>query len=176
MPDSLRRPIALSRAPTYPTTEQVEDAKRVLADVSKALEPAQRGSILARCSALLAHYWTPEMEERVQEAVARDWGIVLANEPIRALDAACHRYLAEEPRKRPTPGAIKAICDDILSEERRAYAVCRQIVRGAPEKPEKRGERATPQQVSEILAKRGWRKTPDGRLINPHERASEESA
>ena len=41
--------------------------------------------------------------------VAADWVEILAGMPQQALQQACVQYLRDEPRRRPTPGAILAL-------------------------------------------------------------------
>ena len=39
-------------------------------------------------------------------AIAKDWADVLEGLPQNYIDRACIRYLREEPKRKPTPGAI----------------------------------------------------------------------
>ena len=112
-------------------------AQRALADLDHRLRPADRNWISGRIAALLAHYWMPDMPERMQEAVARDWTDVLGHLPREAIEAACRDYLARDRRTRPVPGEILALAEthiggDLRNRDRlRACLDCQASKRGA---------------------------------------------
>lgn len=78
---------------------------------SPDLQPAPPGWISARVTALLHHYWMPEMSRGVAEAVAADWQEVLGGYPKAVIRAACEDWLRAETR-RPTPADIRKLCQD----------------------------------------------------------------
>jgi len=59
---------------------------------------------------LLSHYFRPEDDEAVMRAQAGDWIDILKGFPQYAIEKACREYLVEEPRRKPTPGAIVELC------------------------------------------------------------------
>ena len=78
-PDSLRRLVTREdyvAGDRYvwqpqPVPEECRHAAiRILADLERELAPAPREWISARIATLLAHYWTPDMPENLQAAVA----------------------------------------------------------------------------------------------------------
>ena len=62
--------------------------------------------IAGRIATLLSHYWRDDDPIELLTAMATDWVEVLAGMPQQALQQACIQYLRDEPRRRPTPGAI----------------------------------------------------------------------
>lgn len=60
---------------------------------------------------LLSHYFQPDNPVEVQQAALKDWVAALAPFPQATIERACERYLRNQPRRRPTPGDIRAICE-----------------------------------------------------------------
>lgn len=89
-------------------------------------------------------------------AIANDWVEILAGLPQFAIQEACLRYLRDEPRKRPSPGAILALARMSMPAPR--------IVASRPETPEPaRRDRVTAEAASEIMNAYGFRvKRMDG--------------
>lgn len=59
-----------------------------------------------RVVTLLSHYWRDDDPIELTAAIGRDWADVLEGLPQDAIQKACIRYQREEPRRKPTPGAI----------------------------------------------------------------------
>jgi hypothetical protein len=70
--------------------------------------------IAGRIATLLSHYWRDDDPMELLTAMATDWVEVLAGMPQSALQQACIQYLRDEPRRRPTPGAILDLARRIL--------------------------------------------------------------
>jgi len=79
-------------------------------------------------------------------ASADDWVEILSGMPQQALQDACLKYLRDEPRRRPTPGAILALA--------RAAMPRPTIV---PPVPEAKPPRVTKEQADEILRAANFR-------------------
>ena len=64
--------------------------------------------IAGRIMTLLSHYFQPENPAEVQEAALDDWVEALSPFSQQAIDGACKRYIIDQPRRRPSPGDIRA--------------------------------------------------------------------
>ena len=64
--------------------------------------------IAGRVQVLLSHYFQPDNPTDVVEAAIGDWIEALSPFSQPAIDNACRRYLHNQPRRRPTPGDIRA--------------------------------------------------------------------
>lgn len=64
--------------------------------------------IAGRVQVLLSHYFQPDNPQEVREAAIEDWVSILSDYSREAIDAACNRYLRDQPRRRPTPGDIRS--------------------------------------------------------------------
>ena len=112
-------PYSVEREPFYPPRLHPETANQVQAvldQLAPYLAPAERHQILARSVALLTHYYTPVVEERLLEAVAEDWFDDLCEFPMWVIQEACTYWRRTEPRKRPSPGDIRARCFSTIRE------------------------------------------------------------
>ena len=114
----------------------------------------QKGSehaswISGRIETLLSHYFQPESPTEVKDAALDDWVDALSIFPQPAIEYACRTYLRNQPRRRPTPGDIRA-------------AALNETARSAPmaiEAPEPRRDVVTPEAAARILAAAGF--TPE---------------
>lgn len=104
--------------------------------------------IAGRILTLLSHYWREDDPSAMDEAIARDWADVLEGMPQTAIEKSCKRYLRDEPRRKPTPGAIYALA--------RSFIPAPVIVHRAPE-PEPMKERLSAERAEEIMAEVGFR-------------------
>jgi len=96
---------------------------------------------------LLCHYWRDDDDETLTSAIAADWADVLEGIPKEAIRKACIRYQREEPRRKPTPGAIYQMA--------RAAMPRPQIVRPQPvSEPEK--ERCDPKVAQRLCEEAGY--------------------
>lgn len=107
----------------------------------------RREWIAGRILTLLSHYWREDDPSAMDEAIARDWADILEGMPQDAIAKACRRYLTEEPRRKPTPGAIYALA--------REYVPRPVIV--ARSEPEPERERMSAERAAEIMAEVGFR-------------------
>ena len=117
--------------PAVITDAQRRAAAVAVRDLEVCLAPAPRAWIGGRVVSMLAHYWQPDLDERVAEAVALDWGGALAEFPRSAIGEACAWWIRAENR-RPTPAAIRARCQDAVRRERRLLARLRAIAQARP--------------------------------------------
>jgi hypothetical protein len=81
--------------------------------------------------------------------MGRDWADILEGMPQDAIAKACTAYLREEPRRKPTPGAVYALA--------RNYIPRPVIVSRAPEPEAPKRERVSAERAAEILAESGFR-------------------
>ena len=99
---------------------------------------------------LLGHYWREDDPVELTGAIARDWAEILQGLPADVIQGAVMRYLRDEPRRKPTPGAIYAIALDMVP---RPVIVRRQEVQTyTPPK-----ERVSADRAAEIMAEAGYR-------------------
>ncbi len=111
-------------------------------------QPDHRQWIAGRIYTLLSHYWREDDPDALTTAIANDWVEVLAGMPQRAIQNACVQYLRDEPRRKPTPGAI-------LELTRAAAPPPRLIVSQAPPPP--KPERISAERANEIMKEVGFR-------------------
>lgn len=71
-------------------------------------DSAHAAWISGRIETLLSHYFQPDNPAEVVEAALDDWIEALAPFSREAIDAACRRYIIDQPRRRPTPGDIRS--------------------------------------------------------------------
>lgn len=67
---------------------------------------AHREWIGGRALTLLNHYWREDDPIEMTAAIGRDWADVLEGVPAEYIQRACIQYQRDEPRRKPTPGAI----------------------------------------------------------------------
>ena len=66
--------------------------------------------IAGRVLTLLKHYYSPETSPELQDAMIDDWVEMLTPFSQAAIERACHGYMRDQPRRRPTPGDIRSRC------------------------------------------------------------------
>jgi hypothetical protein len=76
--------------------------------------------IKGRATTLLSHYWREDDDPALLAAIGKDWADVLEGIPQEYIQRACVQYQREEPRRKPTPGAIYALARDIMPKPRTA--------------------------------------------------------
>lgn len=76
--------------------------------------------IAGRVQVLLSHYFQPDNPAEVQEAAVDEWIEILAPFSRQAIDQACKRYIIDQPRRRPSPGDIRAKVREPKQSEERA--------------------------------------------------------
>lgn len=104
--------------------------------------------IAGRSFTLLSHYWRDDDSEALTAAMGKDWADVLEGLPQDAIQKACIQYQRDEPRRKPTPGAIYALAREAMPRP----ALVRQPM-PAPE-PEK--ERCDPKVAQAICEAAGY--------------------
>ena len=67
---------------------------------------AHREWIGGRALTLLSHYWRDDDPVELTAAIGKDWADVLEGIPAEYVQRACIQYQRDEPRRKPTPGAI----------------------------------------------------------------------
>ena len=92
---------------------------RVLNDHLAAGSPME---ITAEVTALLSHYFMPELPPAVYAQVMEDWTELFATVPLWALRKARMEWLAAETR-RPTPADIRAITSRLTWNETMARRI-----------------------------------------------------
>jgi hypothetical protein len=102
--------------------------------------------IKGRAATLLAHYWRDDEDPAMLAAIGKDWADVLEGIPQEYVQRACVQYQRDEPRKKPTPGAIYQIARAMMPKPR--------VAEPAPE-PERTP--ATKEQAAAILAAAGFK-------------------
>ncbi len=81
---------------------------------SLAARTEHRTWIKGRAATLLAHYWREDDDPALLAAIGKDWADVLEGIPQEYIQKACIQYQRDEPRKRPTPGAVYAIARALM--------------------------------------------------------------
>lgn len=108
---------------------------------------AHREWIGGRALTLLNHYWREDDPAEMTAAIARDWADVLEGLPREAIHKAAIQYQRDEPRRKPTPGAIYALARAMMPKP--------QIVAAATQEPERTP--CSPERAAEIMAEAGFR-------------------
>lgn len=103
--------------------------------------------IAGRVYVLLGHYWQSDMTDAEAAEIMADWADVLEGIPAEYIAKACKRYLIDEPRRKPTPGAIYQIA--------RSYMPRPQVVLQKPV-PEVQRERCEPEIAQRICEEAGF--------------------
>ncbi|HEX6972701.1 MAG TPA: hypothetical protein VF234_10830 [Limnochordia bacterium] len=103
------------------------EARQALYEHDRWLAPAKPERIAARVATLLAHYWVGQMPASLQTAVASDWIEDLREFPAHVIDEAARKWRRMETR-RPTPAAVRDLCQRIVATHRRHRDQLRQLV------------------------------------------------
>jgi len=105
---------------------------------------AHREWIGGRALTLLSHYYRPDDPVELTAAIGQDWADVLEGIPREFIQRAAIQYQREEPRKKPTPGAIYGLAQRMMPKP--------QTVR----EPEPERVPATPEEAAKILDEIGF--------------------
>ncbi len=65
---------------------------------------------------LLSHYWRDDDPVQLTAAIGADWAKVLDGLPRDAIDWACIKWLRENPKRKPSPGAIYQLAKSRLPQ------------------------------------------------------------
>lgn len=94
--------------------------KREWTPSSEALEArdSHREWIGGRAITLLSHYWRDDDDDALTVAMGQDWADVLEGIPAKYIQRACIRYQQDEPRRKPTPGAVYQMARSMMPAPR----------------------------------------------------------
>lgn len=107
---------------------------------------AHREWIAGRAITILSHYWRDDDPVELTAALGADWADVLEGIPQQFIQKACIQYQREEPRRKPTPGAIYDIAKRLMPRP--------QVV---PQPEPERDPPITGERASEVLKEAGFR-------------------
>lgn len=105
---------------------------------------AHREWIGGRILTVLSHYWREDDPVELTAAIGADWADVLEGIPQEFIQRACIQYQRDEPRRKPTPGAIYKLAQSMMP---RPVAV---------RTPEPEVERVTAEAAADIMAELGF--------------------
>jgi hypothetical protein len=91
------------------TAEERAAATASLPALRASLKRPKREQIAFEVMKLLSHYWTPEMDGRLSEALAEDWINDLEEFSMPAIVDACTEWRRSENKFRPKPGELRAL-------------------------------------------------------------------
>ena len=94
---------------------------------------------------LLSHYWREDDPVELTAAIGADWADVLEGIPQEYIQKARIQYQRDEPRKKPTPGAIYQLARSFMPKP---------VI--VPTEPEPERERVSADAAADILAKAGF--------------------
>lgn len=81
---------------------------------SLAERTEHRTWIKGRAATLLSHYWREDDDPALLAAIGKDWADVLEGIPQEFIQKACVQYQRDEPRRKPTPGAVYEIARKLM--------------------------------------------------------------
>jgi hypothetical protein len=120
------------------------------APTSSALSSPERTEhrtwIKGRAATLLSHYWREDDDPALLAAIGKDWADVLEGIPQEYIQRACIQYQRDEPRRKPTPGAIYEVARALMPKPR-----------AVPQVEPPREPPCSPEAAAEILAKAGFK-------------------
>ncbi|USQ74172.1 hypothetical protein NF552_22550 (plasmid) [Roseomonas mucosa] len=103
------QPVAVRR------DDVLEEVRAHLADLEAALQPADRGALLARLLALLSHYRAEPNPPQVEQMMADDWAEDLGEFPMWAIEDACKVWRRTRKWK-PQIVEVLALCRDAVGD------------------------------------------------------------
>jgi hypothetical protein len=106
--------------------------------------------IKGRAATLLSHYWREDDDPALLAAIGKDWADVLEGIPQEYIQRACIQYQRDEPRRKPTPGAIYEIARALMPKPK---SVAPDFF--TPMRPPE--ERCSPEAAAEIMARAGFK-------------------
>ena len=102
--------------------------REALASIKHILTPASAQQIIGHVLTAFTHYYMPDVDERVAEASYLDWESDLRGFPKWTIAEAFQLYRRTETRRRPGPGDIRRLCQQVLARECRILEALREIV------------------------------------------------
>lgn len=122
---------------------------------SKSLSPEALGEhrqrIASEIKIVLSAYFQPHEDERIKAGQVAWWCDELEDWTIEQVVWALRKWNRDNPRLRPTPGDIVAIC-----KAARGAKIAREM-KAQQSKPKPQPERVSPERAAEILAEAGYR-------------------
>ncbi|WP_288114442.1 hypothetical protein [Herbaspirillum sp.] len=100
-----------------------------------------------RALTLLSHYWRDDDPGELTAAIGADWADVLEWLPPEYIQRACIKYQRDEPKRKPTPGAIYQMARKMLPRPDPA----------PPRAEPDRLPRVSAEAATEIMIKAGFR-------------------
>lgn len=97
-----------------------------------------RAWIAGRVFTLLSHYWRDDDPIELTDAIGADWAEVLEGIPQEFIKKACIVYQREEPRRKPTPGAIYQLARSMMPKPQVVHSEPRQEEERTPLSVERR--------------------------------------
>lgn len=105
-----------------------------------------------RALTLLSHYWRDDDPVELTAAIGADWADVLEGLPQDVIQKACIQYQRDEPRRKPTPGAVYQIARELMPRPKPVRPVIDHF--SPPRDPD---EICTKEQAAQILKDAGYR-------------------
>ena len=102
--------------------------RRLLA-LDGALQPANRGALLARVLALLSHYRMDPHPPEVEQRLADDWADDLCDYPLWAVEQAA-RIWRRTRRFKPQPAEVVALCEEATATLRQERGRLQRVAEG----------------------------------------------
>lgn len=99
---------------------------------------------------LLSHYWRDDDPAELTGAIGQDWADALEGLPQEFIQRACVAYLRDEPRRKPTPGAIYQLARSFMPKPAPAR------IDHFP-KPDPDHQRISKERAAEIMKEVGFR-------------------
>lgn len=101
--------------------------------------------IKGRAATLLSHYWREDDDPALLAAMGKDWADVLEGIPQEYIQRACIQYQRDEPRRKPTPGAVYQIARALMPKPA-----------PVPREEPPRDPPCTPEAAAEIMERAGF--------------------
>lgn len=117
---------------------------------SLAERTEHRAWIKGRAATLLSHYWRDDDDPALLAAIGKDWADVLEGIPQEYIQRACIQYQRDEPRRKPTPGAVYEIARALMPKPTPV------INAGGLKDMRPVEERCSPEAAQEIMERAGF--------------------
>jgi hypothetical protein len=116
--------------------------------------------IKGRAATLLSHYWREDDDPALLAAIGKDWADVLEGIPQEYIQRACIQYQRDEPRRKPTPGAVYQIARALMPRPKVVSAPQAALPASPSMTDEQLEERKA--RADEIMARAGFRRMNAG--------------
>ena len=115
--------------PALHNVAETASVERRLIALDGALQPANRGALLARVLALLSHYRMDPHPPEVEQRLADDWAEDLCDYPLWAVEEAARTWRRTR-RFKPQPAEIVALCEAATGALQQERCRLQQVVEG----------------------------------------------